>query len=367
MAKTYRVAIIGSTGRGDYGHGLDTVWKEIPETRVVAVADDNDEGRAKASERLGSVTTYADFRQMLDREKPDLVAIGPRWVDQHLEMILACIEHRAHIFMEKPFCRTLEEADQIVRACEMTHTKLAIAHQTRYCPIIPVVRKLIEEGKLGTLLEFRARGKEDARGGGEDLWVLGSHVLNMMTVFGGMPVSCYGTVTQKGRPVSRMDVVEGNEGLGPLAGDAVSGQYQFAGGINGFFASRRGEGGSPSRFGIQILGSKGIVEYLSGYLPAVHFLADPSWSPGRSGGKWQRVTSAGVDQPEPLPGGNAVGNIVAVRDLIDAIEKDRQPLCGPYDGRMTIEMILGIFESHRQKQPVELPLVNRRHPLTMLG
>ena len=33
------VAVIGHTGRGDYGHGLDTVWQRLPETRVVAVAD----------------------------------------------------------------------------------------------------------------------------------------------------------------------------------------------------------------------------------------------------------------------------------------------------------------------------------------
>jgi len=40
MADKVRVAVIGSTGRGDYGHGIDTVWKEVPETEVVAVADE---------------------------------------------------------------------------------------------------------------------------------------------------------------------------------------------------------------------------------------------------------------------------------------------------------------------------------------
>lgn len=366
MPAVYRVGVIGSTGRGDYGHGIDTVWKEFPETEVVALADEQEEGRAKGAARTGAKSTFADFRQMLDREKLQIVAIGPRWIDRHLEYVQACVERGIHVYMEKPFCRTLEEADRIVRTCEMTHAKLALAHQTRYCPIIRVVQDLIADGKLGTVLEIRARGKEDQRGGAEDLWVLGSHMLNLMTVFAGDPLACYATLKQNGKPVTRQDVGEGREGLGPLAGDTVHAQYQFAQGINGFFASQKGQGGNPSRFAIQILGSKGIVDYPSGYLPAVHFLADPGWSPGRSNAKWQRVTSAGLDKPEPLPGGNAVGNVIAVKDLLAAIETDRQPLCNAYEGRTTIEMIMGVFESHRRGVPVALPLENRTHPLSRL-
>jgi predicted dehydrogenase len=366
MAEKYRVGVIGSTGRGDYGHGIDTVWKEVPATEVIAVADENDEGRAKAAARTGARTSYTDYREMLEKEKPQIVAIGPRWIDRHVEFAMACAERGIHVYMEKPFCRTLEEADRIVRTCEMTHTKLALAHQTRYCPIIPVVQGLIAEGRLGTVLEVRARGKEDQRGGGEDLWVLGSHMLNMMTVFAGQPISCFGMMTQKGRPVAKLDVAEGREGLGPLAGDGIQAQYRFTSGINGFFGSYKGLGGNPARFAVQIFGSKGIIEYLSGYLPAVHFLADPGWSPARSGAKWQPVTSAGVDKPETLPGGNAIGNVVAVKDLIAAIENDRQPLCNMYEGRTTVEMIMGVFESHRLQQPVILPLDNRKHPLAML-
>ena len=54
MANEYRVGVIGSTGRGNYGHGLDTVWREFPKTKVVAVVDDNRDGLAKAVKRLGN-------------------------------------------------------------------------------------------------------------------------------------------------------------------------------------------------------------------------------------------------------------------------------------------------------------------------
>jgi predicted dehydrogenase len=366
MSEKLRVAIIGSTGRGDYGHGLDVAWKEVPQAEIVALADDA-KGRAAAVERTGAKTGYADYREMLDKERPAVVSICQRWIDRHHEMIMACVERGIHVFVEKPFCRTLEEADQIVRTCEMTHAKLAIAHQTRYCPIIPVVQRLIEQGELGTILEMRARGKEDQRGGPEDLWVLGSHLLNMMQAFSGDPISCFATMTSKDRPISKEDVVEGNEGLGPLAGDAVQAVYQFPRGVSGYFSSRRSQEGKPSRFGLQILGSKGIVEYLTGYLPAVNFLPDPGWSPGRSGAKWVKVTSAGIGQPEPIkPTGIPAGNVAVIKELIAAIHEDRQPLCGVYAARSTIEMIMAVFESQRQGKPVAFPLENRKHPLKML-
>ena len=48
MATKYRIGVLRSTGRGNYGHGLDTVWQEFPNADVVAVADDNPTGLGKA-------------------------------------------------------------------------------------------------------------------------------------------------------------------------------------------------------------------------------------------------------------------------------------------------------------------------------
>ncbi|MFM7925726.1 MAG: Gfo/Idh/MocA family protein, partial [Planctomycetaceae bacterium] len=106
-------------------------------------------------------------------------------------MVLACAEVGSHMYLEKPFCRTLGEADEMVRACEMRHLKLAVAHISRWSPQLDQVRRLIEGGEIGEVLEIRARGKEDARGGGEDFWVLGTHVLDLMRALGGDPEQCF--------------------------------------------------------------------------------------------------------------------------------------------------------------------------------
>ncbi len=73
--EAYRAAVIGHTGRGDYGHGMDRVWADVPGTKVVAVADANERGLAGAVKRLAAAKGFADYRRMLDATKPDLVSI----------------------------------------------------------------------------------------------------------------------------------------------------------------------------------------------------------------------------------------------------------------------------------------------------
>ena len=362
-----KVVVIGSTGRGNYGHGLDVAWKAVPECEVVAVADENEAGRLSAQKRIGATRAYADYRQMLERERPTIAAVAPRWLDRHREMALACAEHGCHMYMEKPFCRTLEEADEIVRACEMRHVKIALAHISRYSPPLAMVKKLIAAGEIGEVLEIRTRGKEDQRGGAEDLWVLGSHVLDMMNAVGGSATSCYATLEQGGRSVEKRDVRAGAEGLGPLAGDRVEAQYRLPAGVVGYFSSRAKAGGNPSRFGIRILGAKGTIDIAMGYGLPAYLIKDPGWGSSGTAAKPLKITSQGIDKPETSPGsGYEAGNPAVIRDLIDAIRQDRAPICGMHEGRAVIEMIHAVFESHRQRKPIELPLTNRKHPLTML-
>ncbi len=367
MSEKYRVAVIGRTNRGNYGHGLDTVWLAVDRAELVAVADEDEKGLQEATARLGVKAGYSDYREMLRQERPQIVSVAPRWLDCHHDMVLACAEYGASIFLEKPMCRTLAEADAMVEACERSHVKLAIAHQTRYSPKIQVMKDLIAEGRLGRVLEFCGRGKEDRRGGGEDLWVLGTHIFDLMRIFGGNALWCYARVTQNGRPVSRAEVVDGAEGIGPLAGDRVEAMYGMESGAGAYFSSHRNAAGRPTRFGLTIRGSKGLLETHTGPVPDVHLLEDSAWSPGRTGSKWISVSTTGVGQPEPLEKGGAhQGNVWLCEDLIRAIEKDRDPLGSVYEARGATEMIVAAFESQRQGGPVKLPLENRENPLLSL-
>ena len=366
--RKYRVGIIGATGRGDYGHAVDMPFTKLPNVQIVALADANPKGLSQAIERLKPQNSYTDYREMLSKESLDLVAICPRWIDQHFEMLMACAKANCHVYMEKPFCRTMIECDQVRKEFEDRKLKLAIAHTAQYSPVLDVAMELINDGAIGQVLELRGRGKEDHRGGAEDMWVLGSHIFALMRTFAKSdPASCVAQVTQNGEPIRKEHVVEGNEGLGPLAGDHVQVMYTFNDGVMGYFGSRKAMAASPSRFALQVFGSKGILEIESGYLAAAHLLRDGSWSSGRSGKNWERVTSAGVGKPEPIKAGSYEdGHLAAIKDLMLAIEQDRAPKCSLTDAIGITEMILGAFESQRVGQRVLLPSKTREHPLTLL-
>ncbi|MEZ5324538.1 MAG: Gfo/Idh/MocA family oxidoreductase [Verrucomicrobiales bacterium] len=362
-----KAAVIGSSGRGNYGHGLDVVWKDVRGVDAVAVADSDDKGRAVAINRIGGkVTGFADYREMLDAVKPDLVSVCPRWPDQHRDMVVACAERGVRgIYLEKPMCRNLAEADAMVDACEKHRVKLAIAYQTRYSPVLKAVDRMIDSGKIGEVLELRGRGKDDHRGGGEDLWVLGSHVMNLMEFFGGKAKWCSAQVLQAGKPVTREHVEEGNEGLGPLAGDCVRAMFGMSGSMTAYFSSRKDVAGSPTRFGLMIHGSEGLIWLSHGYLPQAHWLPDSSWTPGRTAKKWEEISSNGPGKPETLTAANDLhaGNVAACEELLACIKKDVSPSASIHDARSSTEMIAAVFESHRLAKRVSLPLENRDNPL----
>ena len=366
-----RVGVIGHTGRGNYGHGLDVMWLKIPGVEIAAVADADEKGLTAELKKLGVSKGYADYREMLSEAKPDLVAIGPRHIDQHRDMLLAAIEGGAKgIYIEKPFCRSLEEVDEVMAAADKAGTKIAIAHRNRYHPVLPVVAKLIQAGQIGRVLEMRGRGKEDTRGGALDLWVLGAHIFNLATFFGGAPQACSATVLQDGRPVTKADVKEGDEGIGPLAGNEVHARYELAGGMPLFFDSVQNAGVKEAGFGLQIIGTQGIIDFRIDQEPVAHLCAGSSfYAAAKEPREWVPITTGGVNEPEPLAdlGKKIASHEAAGLDLIAAVQENRAPLCDAEQGRQTIEMVSAVFESHRLNgQRVAFPLKTRVNPLTLL-
>jgi predicted dehydrogenase len=361
----YRAAVIGRTGRGDYGHGLDLALLGNAKLQLVAVADEDKDGCAAAAERLGVQHAYGDYRAMLEQEKPQFLAIAPRWLDGHKDMILACVERGVlGILCEKPLAPDLASCDEIVTACERSHVKLAMTFQTRYSPRYEGVKKLIGDGAIGELLELRGRGKEDRRGGGEDLMVLGVHVLDLCHDLLGEPAWCFARVTEQGRSVGPGQVRSGAEGIGPLAGDRIDALFGFQGTpVLAHFASSRPRD-PGARFGLWICGSRGCIWMSTGWMPPAFLLDDPTWT-STGVKKWTPILGAGPGSAEPRLGNDLVtGNRAIVADLIHAVEADVQPRTHVRAGRTAVEMVLACYASHKLNRPVTLPLAERtKHPL----
>lgn len=369
----YRAGIIGNTGKGDYGHGLDVAFADLPNVDVVAVADPDAAGREAAGKRTGAQHLYQEYREMLANEKLDLVSIGPRWVHEHHAMLLAAAQANVKgIFCEKPLAASLAEVDEILEICAQHGTRLAVAHR-RANAYEQRAKQMVDAGMIGEVNLLRGRGKGDHRAGGEDLFVLGTHILDSMRYFAGSDVAwATGYVAQDGRPVTAADAVEGNEGIGLLAGNSLTATYGFHNGIIAHFESYAVTPDSAEMharwFGFEVYGTEGILSCRNSPGGELYHYPHPMWIPDGAV-QWERIV---LDEWEyDADGGMRTGgerthlsNQLIVSELIEAIERDQDIVAASSgaDARAALEMIMAVHESHRLQQRVEFPLENRENP-----
>jgi predicted dehydrogenase len=384
--------VVGHTGRGNYGHGLDLAFAGLPGVEVVAVADPDEEGRRRAQARTGAPRGYAAFGELLEREAPDLLAVGPRQPDQREAMLLAAMRAGVKaIYTEKPFARTLEEADRILAAADERGVRIAVAHQNRAFPGPRLARRLVAEGRIGRLRALKAYGKQDHRGGGQDLMVLGTHMLDLMRFFSGDARWCHARVLDGGADATPGAVREGDEAVGPVVGDDIWAGYGFDGGVSGSYESARAAGGGSGSdfFRMELCGTGGTISIWSSATAPVYYCPRPfalpnhpeEWEAVPTGAVQEELRAAGglPEPPEPPPGaGSGAGgggsrlagagamhaaNQLLVVDLLAALEAGREPLSSGHDARAALEMIMAVYWSHLRAQRVSLPLAERAHPL----
>ncbi len=358
LKKKYRAAAIGSTGHGDFGHGLDRTLVGLPGVELVAIADDDPTGLAEAGKRCGIGRLYGDYREMLEKERIDLVTIGMRHVDVHEDVILHCARAGKHMYCEKPLAADLASFDRMAAACDEAGVKLAVALPNRASPAIHRALKMVREGRLGQVRSLRARGKEDRRGGGEDLVVLGYHMLDLMCLFGRQPQWTFAQVMQGDADATKRDAREGTEPVGPIAGDCVVAMFGFGDQTHGYFESHRNEQPANDRFSLEIHGSAGFI--------AVRNLADVMWFQGAvfNPAKPHRWEPIAVPEWDVLADKYHWCHQRLVLDLLAASEEDREPLTGIHNTQWVQEMIQSIYASHLAQARVALPLERRVHPLS---
>ena len=248
----------------------------------------------------------------------------------------------------------------MIAACRKANTKLALAYVNRHSPAYGAARDLIEDGRIGKVLEIRCRGKEDKRGGGEDLWVLGCHLLDLMADLGGALQWCEASVTLAGRPITKADAVAGPEGIGPIAGDNVAAMFGLANGPTGYFASVRDAGLKQPNFGLTVAGTQGAIHIRPDHVPHAYLRAAPLWRVDKDF-PWQPIGPEGLDSPLPESDVDRAAERVAwgrraAADLVDAILEDREPEAGMYAGRTTVEMTAAVYAAALSGRRIEWPL-----------
>ena len=132
-------------------------WLGVPgrPTGIAAIADTNADALREFGEFFDVADShrYADYREMLDSERPDFVDVCS-WHAQHAEMVIAAAARRPRaIICQKPMAVDLGEADRMLTACERNGVKLLVAYQRPHHAAWLRARDLIRQGVIGRVAQ----------------------------------------------------------------------------------------------------------------------------------------------------------------------------------------------------------------------
>ncbi len=208
MKQTIRFGIIGYGFMGRthaWGcRSLPFFYRDLPfAVELAAVASPSVESRRLAQAEGGFPMVLEDWRELIERDDIDAVAIcTPNRL--HKEMLLAAIGAGKHIYCDKPLTATADEADEVSRALKGSVITHQAVFNCRFFASAMRAKELVDEGRVGEITAFRASylhsgslaaekpmGWKQREGGGV-LLDLGSHALDLLTWLAGPAKSVWG-------------------------------------------------------------------------------------------------------------------------------------------------------------------------------
>ena len=319
-SKKLRVAFIGAGGRALMAHYPSL--RDIPEAELVAVAEFDEQRLHKTCDLYDIKGRYSDYRQMLEREKPDAVyAIMP---PHHLFDICATvIEHGCHLIIEKPPAVTTEQIRQLAALARRHKVLTGVAFQRRFAPVIRRGKTLCE--KRGTVHTAHASfyknwvgGTPYYRGALDMLTCDGIHAVDTLRYL------CGGEVESIASDSRRLDADHWNVHLALV---------RFSSGatgllLNNFMAGRR-------IFSVEV------------HAPGISFFGDPE----EGGQLYADNKTEPTDELDPtvLAGSaedyRAFGPYDINRHFVDCMLKEKDPETNFDDATKTMELVDAIYHS----------------------
>ena len=331
MLTQYRACLVGCgrmgatiddevNGNLPFSHAAG--YTAVENIDLVAVSDPIVEKVETIQKRYHVLNGYTDYREMVEREQPDIVSVATR-PGSHAEITIFAAENGVKgIYCEKPLCCSMAEADAMVKACAAYNVKFNYGTNRRYQAIYWKMRELIEEGEIGNLQCIICHcGISAAQ------W-MHTHTSDMMMYLAGDPeiefVQGHITANDSDWEGDRLNIDPG----------IPMGYVQFKNGVFGYQLAADG-------YEFEASGSKGKLRMLT----------------NGSGLQCQ----IGGGQPRLIEGiPRQRGTVTCIQDLIQAITTDSQTLGNIQLAHRSQEMIMGFIESHKDEgKRVTLPLENR--------
>ncbi len=296
-----------------------------------------------------SVKMYTDYKEMLQQEKIDLVAIATE-SGKHAGIAVDCIEAGCNVIIEKPIALSLEDADKIIRKADEKEVKVCACHQNRFNKSIQKIREAVEKKRFGKMFYGTAhirwcrdheyydranwRGTWEQDGGALmnqcihniDLlrWMLGDEVEEVV----GMTDRLH------------HDYIEA-EDLGIALVKFKNGAYGIVEGTTDVYPKNLEET-------LYLFGEKGTVKAGGQSVNVIEewrfsdMLDDP-----------EEIKSRFHENPPNVYG---YGHTPLYTDMINAIENDRDPYVDAVAGRRALELVLGIYKSANTGEIIKFPL-----------
>ena len=319
---------------------------------IVGVCDIDDsciEDKVKKFSFLSSASRYNDYKEMLEKEKPELVAIATE-SGKHAAIALDCINGGCHVIIEKPIALSLKDADAIIEAARKNNVKVCACHQNRFNSAIKKIHEALEMDRFGKLMygtahirwardhEYydRARWRGTWEQDGGALMNQCIHDIDLLRWLMGDEIDEVIGMTDR----LKHPYIEA-EDMGLALIKFKNGSYGIVEGTVNIFPRNLEET-------LYIFGEKGTVKAGG---EAVNLIQE-----------WR--FSDYIDEPEKViekysempPNVYGYGHTKLYADVIDAIKNDRAPLVDAEAGRRALELVLAIYKSAAEGKSVKLPL-----------
>ncbi len=311
-------------------------YRKNPRIRIVAGAS-RDAGRRQRYEARTNAKTYADWREMIERESIDIVSIAT-YAPSHAEITVACANRGIPvIYCEKPAATRLGDAERMVETCKHNKVLLVFNHQRRFDLNHRRLRQAIAEGQLGELTSAHLHWGTGRLGN------IGTHVLDGLLMLTGRRFQAISaTLDRAGKPDCRGSDFHDPGGWGVL---------RLEGGL---MATVNAPDHAKTPIYIEINGTKGraFVRRFSVTLEGP--------SPGRQ--------SDGRNEEWPAFADGISSMDRAVAEIVDYLDQRTPFPYAPEEAVQTLEAIVGFHASHaRGSAWTDLPLSGNDREIEILS
>ncbi|ANY75042.1 Gfo/Idh/MocA family protein [Paenibacillus ihbetae] len=188
---------VGVIGTGSISAMHLQSYQKHANANLLAVCDLNEDRARLAAEKYGAAKVFTDYRELLADPEIDAVSICT-WNNTHAEISIAALNAGKHVLVEKPLCRTVEEALRVQEAVKSSGKLLQVGFVRRYDPNAQMLREFADKGEFGDIYFAKASSirrlgnpggwfSDIERSGGGPLIDIGVHVIDLCWYMMGRP------------------------------------------------------------------------------------------------------------------------------------------------------------------------------------